>query len=339
MAGVSLKKLFKSFGGKVAAVNGLDLEIASGEFISLVGPSGCGKSTTLHLIAGLESATSGNILMDGRPVDGLSPKERDIALVFQSYALYPHMDVRGNLAFPLKVGGVARDEIDARVRETAQMLGLSALLQRKPKELSGGQRQRVALGRALIRRPQIFLFDEPLSNLDAALRGQMRAEIKLLHQKLGATFIYVTHDQAEAMTLSDRVVVMREGNIEQVGPPREIYAAPNSTFVAKFFGTPQINLLAPETLKLGAAPGVVLGVRPEDVEVGAGAAPEKGIAGRVELLEPMGPETFITAKVGEERVIARGPADFPGAPGSECWVRVDEGALHRFDASTGKRTS
>lgn len=216
LATVSLEDVRKVYRGGVAAVKGVSLDIADGEFISLVGPSGCGKSTTLNLIAGLEEMSGGTLRIDGAVVNDMSPRERDIAMVFQSYALYPHLDVARNLAFPLKVAGVAKADIDARVREVASLLGLEGLLSRKPKELSGGQRQRVALGRALVRRPKVFLFDEPLSNLDAALRTQMRGEIKKLHEQLKATFVYVTHDQAEAMTLSDRVVVMNQGEVQQV---------------------------------------------------------------------------------------------------------------------------
>ena len=283
MATVSLQDVRKVYRGGVAAVKGVTLDIADGEFVSLVGPSGCGKSTTLNLIAGLEELSGGELRIDGQVVNDLSPRERDIAMVFQSYALYPHLDVAGNLAFPLKVAGLGAKDIDARVREVSGVLGLEALLSRRPKELSGGQRQRVALGRALVRRPKVFLFDEPLSNLDAALRTQMRGEIKKLHEQLKATFIYVTHDQAEAMTLSDRVVVMSQGEVQQVAPPRELYDAPANLFVAGFFGSPRINLVKPRTLGLsggderwaalatmilpmGGAPYVVMPKGPDDYD-------------------------------------------------------------------------
>jgi len=338
MATVSLEKLGKLYRGGVVGVKDVDLEIGDGEFVSLVGPSGCGKSTTLNLIAGLEAPTSGTLKIDGQVVNDLSPRERDIAMVFQSYALYPHMDVRRNLAFPLEVAGVDRATVDARVQETAALLGLEALLARRPKELSGGQRQRVALGRALVRRPKVFLFDEPLSNLDAALRTQMRSELKKLHLRLGATFIYVTHDQAEAMTLSDRVVVMNAGTVQQVGPPREIYDYPANVFVATFFGSPRINLLRPATLRREAPAGVQLGIRPEHVEVGLGPAPSAdAVAGRVDLVEPMGHESWVSVRVGDEHVIARASPEFHAAVDAEAWIRPDPSRLLAFDTRTGMR--
>jgi multiple sugar transport system ATP-binding protein len=333
MATVTLQKLGKTYRGGVPAVRGVDLEIRDGEFVTLVGPSGCGKSTTLNLIAGLETPTEGTLRIDGAVVNALSPRERDVAMVFQSYALYPHMDVRRNLAFPLEVAGVPRAEIDARVRDTAALLGLEALLGRRPRELSGGQRQRVALGRALVRRPKLFLFDEPLSNLDAALRTQMRAEIKKLHQRLRATFIYVTHDQAEAMTLSDRVVVMNSGTVQQVGPPKEIYDAPANVFVATFFGSPRINLVRPSALGLKGGADTQVGVRPEHVEVGLGAPPAGAVGGRVDLVEPMGPESWVTVRIDGEQVTARAAPDFASQLEDEVWVRPDRTRLLEFDAS------
>ena len=335
MATVSLQDVRKVYRGGVAAVKGVTLDIADGEFVSLVGPSGCGKSTTLNLIAGLEELSGGELRIDGQLVNDLSPRERDIAMVFQSYALYPHLDVAGNLAFPLKVAGMGAKDVDARVREVSGVLGLEALLARRPKELSGGQRQRVALGRALVRRPKVFLFDEPLSNLDAALRTQMRGEIKKLHEQLKATFIYVTHDQAEAMTLSDRVVVMSQGEVQQVAPPRELYDAPANLFVAGFFGSPRINLVKPQTLGLSEG-DAVLGLRPEHLQVGQGAMPEDAREGRVYLVEPMGAEVWVTVEAGGERLVARAPGDFRAASGDTVWLRHDARYLRRFDAKTGR---
>jgi multiple sugar transport system ATP-binding protein len=336
VATVSLEGVRKEYRGGVVGAKDVTLEIADGEFVSLVGPSGCGKSTTLNLIAGLEEISGGVLRIDGVAVNNMSPRERDIAMVFQSYALYPHMDVRGNMAFPLKVSGADKATIDQRVEETAALLGLEKLLKRRPKELSGGQRQRVALGRALVRRPKVFLFDEPLSNLDAALRTQMRGEIKKLHERLKATFIYVTHDQAEAMTLSDRVVVMNQGEVQQVAPPRELYDAPANLFVAGFFGSPRINLVKPETLGL-REDGVTLGLRPEHLEVGIGAAPQGALSGTVYLVEPMGSESWVTVDVSGERLITRAREDFSARTGEPVWLRFDAQRLHRFDTASGRR--
>jgi len=332
VATVSLEGVRKVYRGGVAAVKDVTLHIADGEFVSLVGPSGCGKSTTLNLIAGLESLSGGTLRIDGAVVNDLSPKDRDIAMVFQSYALYPHMDVARNLAFPLEVLGMSRADIDARVREVATTLGLESLLSRRPKALSGGQRQRVALGRALVRRPKVFLFDEPLSNLDAALRTQMRGELKKLHERLAATFIYVTHDQAEAMTLSDRVVVMDQGEVQQVAPPRELYDAPANLFVAAFFGSPRINLVKPRTLGLEGE-DVVLGLRPEQLEI---VATGGGLEGRVYLVEPMGAESWVTVEVSGEHLVARAPGDFRLPTGTPVSLRYDSARLRRFDARSGR---
>ncbi|MGA9520323.1 MAG: ATP-binding cassette domain-containing protein [Myxococcaceae bacterium] len=339
MATVSLENVRKTYRGGVDAVRDVTLQIADGEFVTLVGPSGCGKSTTLNLIAGLETPTSGVIRIDGDVVNDFSPRERDVAMVFQSYALYPHMDVRRNLAFPLEVAGVDRKVISARVEETAELLGLGQLLARRPRELSGGQRQRVALGRALVRRPKLFLFDEPLSNLDAALRTQMRSEIKKLHGRLSATFIYVTHDQAEAMTLSDRVVVMNAGTVQQVGPPREIYDAPANVFVAGFFGSPRINLVPPATLGFPDEDNVLIGVRPEHVEIGTGAPPPGAAPGRVDLVEPMGPESWVSVGIDDQKVIARAAPEFHPAIDEAVWVRVQADRVLRFDSNSGQRRS
>jgi multiple sugar transport system ATP-binding protein len=333
MARVRLEDVRKRYGrAGPEVVRGVTLEIADAAFVTLVGPSGCGKSTVLNLIAGLEEVTSGRILFDDDDVTARGPRERDIAMVFQSYALYPHKDVYGNLAFPLRMAGLERGEIDRRVREAAARLGIEGLLDRKPRDLSGGQRQRVALGRALVRKPRVFLLDEPLSNLDAALRVQMRAELKKLHADLGVTFVYVTHDQAEAMTLSDRVVVFNEGVVQQYAPPREVYDRPANVFVARFLGSPPINLLERE--------GVLEGARPEDTRVFAGAdlagAPAGALRGRIYVVEPMGPETFVTVDVeGGRRVIARAAPDFGAREGDPAAVAFDPAKLHRYSAATG----
>jgi len=339
--GLELVELGKTYPGKgsAPAVQGVNLRVEDGEFICLVGPSGCGKSTTLNLVAGLEEPTAGEVRIDGRRVNEQSPRERDVAMVFQSYALYPHRTVAGNLAFPLEVAGLPRAEREQRVAQTAERLGLTPLLQRRPAQLSGGQRQRVALGRALVRRPRLFLFDEPLSNLDAALRTEVRAELKALHRSLGATFLYVTHDQAEAMTLADRVVVMRGGQVQQVAPPRTLYAEPANAFVAGFFGAPRINLVRPQTLGLPPGP-FTLGVRPEDLELGGleGEAPPPGaLAARVFLVEPLGAEAWVTVEREGERLTARCPAHVHPPPGASAWVRAHPRRLHRFDAATGVR--
>ncbi len=334
MASVTFEKLHKSYEGGVEVVRGIDLEIADGELVTLVGPSGCGKSTLLNLIAGFERPTSGHVRIDGVIVDDLGPRERGVAMVFQSYALYPHMSVRENIGFPLDVAGEKRPEIERRVREMAERLGLDRLLDRKPRELSGGQRQRVALGRALVRRPALCLLDEPLSNLDAKLRGQMRAEIRKLHDDLGATFVYVTHDQTEAMTLSDRVVVLDRGAVQQIGPPPEVYDCPANTFVAGFIGAPPINLVAPATLGL-LGRGQIAGLRPEDVHVGAGDAPPGARAGTAVLLEPTGAETWVTLDARGERLTGRAPAHFVARPGEAVWFGFDPERVLHFDAGTG----
>jgi multiple sugar transport system ATP-binding protein len=337
MAAVTLESVSKRYGGGADVVHDVSFEARDGELVTLVGPSGCGKSTLLNLIAGLETPSSGRIRIGDRAVNDVSPGERDIAMVFQSYALYPHLTVRANIGFPLDVAGVARAEIARRVGETAERLGLVALLDRKPAQLSGGQRQRVALGRALVRRPKAFLLDEPLSNLDAALRTQMRGELKKLHESLRATFLYVTHDQAEAMTLSDRVVVLSRGTVQQIAPPRELYARPKNVFVAGFFGSPPINLVPPDALGLAPREGVVAGVRPEDVRLGAGPAPEGAVTGRVYLVEPMGAECWITVERGDARIVARAPASFAGHTGETVWIAVERERALLFDARGGER--
>ena len=323
MAKVVLEHVRKAFAKGTPALADLSLEIADGEFVALVGPSGCGKSTTLNIIAGLEEPTAGRVRIGDTDVTALQPAERDIAMVFQSYALYPHKDVRGNLAFPLEIAKVPKAEIDARVRETAETLELTALLSRRPRELSGGQRQRVALGRALVRKPKVFLFDEPLSNLDAALRMQMRAELKRLHQRLRATFIYVTHDQSEAMTLPDRIAVLRSGELQQLGAPRELYERPKNRFVAEFFGTPRINVLP------GAALGLAdkeVGVRPEHLELFTHGEPG-ALEGTVALVELTGAETWVTIEAAGATLVARAPADFAAAEGSTVFARPRAGKV------------
>jgi multiple sugar transport system ATP-binding protein len=327
----------KWYGG-AAALRGVTLAVGDGELLAVVGPSGCGKSTLLSIVAGLDAPDAGDVRIDGRSVAALSPRERDVAMVFQSYALYPHMTVRRNLAFPLEVARLARREIDSRVDEVVELLGLRALLSRRPGELSGGQRQRVAVGRALVRRPRLFLFDEPLSNLDAALRASVRAELKKLHQRLGATFVYVTHDQAEAMTLADRIAVLRDGRLEQVGAPREVYGAPATAFVARFVGSPQMNLVSPEVLGLPRRAAQV-GLRPEDVEVQTGRGDPSTSSGRtggpldahVWLVEPMGAETWVTVERHGAHLVARCGPDFDAPPGAAVRLALDPARLHWFD--------
>ena len=333
----------KAYRRSAPVLHDIDLEVEDGAFVTLVGPSGCGKSTMLNLVAGFERPSTGDILLDGEVVNQRSPRERGVAMVFQSYALYPHLDVRRNIAFPLEVAGVPRDEIARRVREIARRLEIDPLLDRRPRELSGGQRQRVALGRALVRRTRLCLFDEPLSNLDASLRSLMRVEIKKLHEETGATFVYVTHDQAEAMTMSDQIVVLDAGAIQQVGSPAAIYHAPANTFVAGFIGVPPINLVHPATLHLEAlARGreIRAGVRPEDLEVSAGRrAPGRGrrrprLRGRADGRRDLGDGRGLGRARDRE-----GPRRLPGAirgpgvallpAGAGAALRQDDGAEDR----------
>jgi multiple sugar transport system ATP-binding protein len=354
MATVEFRKLVKRY-GPVDVVHGIDVAIADGEFIVLVGPSGCGKSTTLRMLAGLEDVSGGEILIGGRIVNEIAPRDRDIAMVFQDYALYPHMSVRDNMAFSLLYRKLPRKEIDARVRAAAEILGLTAYLDRRPRQLSGGQRQRVAMGRAIVRKPQVFLFDEPLSNLDAKLRGTMRVEMKKLHQRLGVTTVFVTHDQIEAMTLADRVVVMNAGRIEQIGTPDEVYHAPASLFVAGFIGAPTMNLLrarfeAPQALRLAGgdiipmAAGrsetdqVVFGIRPEDVDVAEGPLPPGSAEVRavVEVVEPLGADTLVFTTVSGAALTARVRPGVRPAPGATITLRLDLARAHLFDAETGR---
>ena len=350
MAEVRLKAVTKQFGEK-GVLRGIDLTIEEGMFFTLVGPSGCGKSTLLNLIAGLESPTGGEILFDGAPVNDLAPKERDVAVVFQSYALYPHMTVYENIAFPLRMKKEPAAEIDRRVREVAALLGLAPLLPQRPGSLSGGQRQRVALGRAIVRQPRLFLFDEPLSNLDARLRIEMRSELKQLHRRLKTTMIYVTHDQAEAMTLSDRMAVLHQGTIQQEGTPKEIYARPANLFVAEFIGSPPMNLLRGRRVAEGIEvegvlfrlPGrralpseaVVVGIRPEDLNLSPPAEGET--TAEIILIESIGAEVWVELNWGSRTIRATAPADFAGKPGERVGLTIDPNKAHLFDPETGRR--
>ncbi|AVS98096.1 ABC transporter ATP-binding protein [Paracidovorax avenae] len=339
MAYLELQGIRKRF-GDAEIIKGVDLQIQQGEFIVFVGPSGCGKSTLLRLIAGLEPITSGSLMLDGRDITHTPSGKRDLAMVFQSYALYPHMSVYDNMSFALKLAGVAKYEIRTKVEHAARTLNLTQYLERTPKELSGGQRQRVAIGRAIVRQPKVFLFDEPLSNLDAALRGNTRVEIHKLHRALGATTIYVTHDQVEAMTLADRVVVFKDGLIEQVGTPLELYDRPVNRFVAQFIGMPSMNMVAAQAIApFAAATGGVLpadgflGVRPEGLRVHRtdGRAEGPGVPGRVELIEALGADTLIHVDVGGVPLVARQNERTPLQPGDGVAVELDPAVLHCFD--------
>jgi multiple sugar transport system ATP-binding protein len=325
MGDITLKSVRKAFGDAVI-IPGADLDIKTGEFVVFVGPSGCGKSTLLRLIAGLEDLTSGQIQIDGRDVSDTPPSKRGLSMVFQSYALYPHMSVRNNIAFGLKMSGMPQAEIDAKVAKAAATLNLTDYLERKPRQLSGGQRQRVAIGRAIVREPKAFLFDEPLSNLDAALRVNMRIFIMQLHQDLGATMIYVTHDQVEAMTMADRIVVLDKGHIEQVGSPLELYNNPDSLFVAGFIGSPKMNFInGAEAQKHKAH---TIGVRPEHIDIVS-----KGTwQGTVALAEHLGADTFLhidTEKCG--RLTVRAEGEYPKGPGEKIWLTPESDRIHRFD--------
>ena len=352
MAHVELKSIRKSFGA-VEVIPPLDLDIEKGEFIVLVGPSGCGKTTTLRIVAGLESATDGMVSIAGRDVTGVRPGERDCAMVFQNYALYPHMTVRRNIGYAMSVHGTDKQKIEQRVSEAATLLGLEPYLDRKPGSLSGGQRQRVAIGRALVRHPEVFLFDEPLSNLDAKLRVEMRAEIKMLQRRLGTTAIYVTHDQVEAMTMADRVVVMNAGKIEQVAAPIDLYEKPANKFVANFIGSPSMNFfdaaihdgavvlgdqklpLPPETAKrLGDRTRVTFGIRPEHMRESADTADLTLVA---DTLEPLGAHTLILGHIGDAHITAQVDPRFPAKEGQPCTVTLDMGEAHFFDPEGEQR--
>jgi len=344
---VSYRQVAKSFGG-VDALVGLDLDIPDGKFLALLGPSGCGKTTALRILAGLEDPTSGRVFIGERDVTDLQPRDRDVAMVFQSYALYPHKNVAENIAYPLRVRKVDGADRDARVHKVAEMLSIEGLLDRRPRQLSGGQRQRVALARAIVREPQAFLMDEPLSNLDAQLRLQMRIEIKRLQRELGVTTLYVTHDQVEAMTMADMVAVMRDGELQQLASPAELYSHPANLFVARFCGSPPMNVLRGEVadrsfrhpqgtvaLSSPAPPGpAMLGFRPEHA-VMADPGAVGGLAGEVYVVEPLGNETLLAIQVGDELINLRAPAGVNPAVSSACAVVPDRAHLHLFDSENG----
>jgi multiple sugar transport system ATP-binding protein len=347
MASLTLKAITKRF-GKVMALSRVDLYVEDGEFCVLLGPSGCGKSTLLNIIAGLILQDEGTVLLDGKSVDRLFPRDRDVAMVFQSYALYPHMTVAQNLEFGLRMRGVPKPTIQERVLESAQLLGIKDLLARKPRELSGGQRQRVAMGRAMVRRPRLFLLDEPLSNLDARLRASVRLELKQLHRKIQSTILYVTHDQVEAMTLGDKVVVMRNGKVHQIDQPETIYARPADTFVARFIGSPEMNLYqgrllqkdgrshfqgAGFSLDLGALKPnvgqgeVEVGIRPEDIEICQSAT---ALRGKVEMISNIGSEKYLHVGLGNVSLTVRAPKEAIFQPGQPILLTIDPDRLHIF---------
>ena len=361
MAGVKYQHVYKIYDNGVTAVNDFNFEIHDGEFLVLVGPSGCGKSTTLRMLAGLEEISKGELYIGDRKVNDLAPRDRDIAMVFQNYALYPHMTVRENMGFSLTVRHVPGSEIGRKIAEAAEILGLTNLLDRKPKELSGGQRQRVAMGRAIVRDPRVFLFDEPLSNLDAKLRVEMRVEIAKLHKRLKNTIIYVTHDQVEAMTLADRIVVMKDGTIQQVGTPMELYDRPANSFVAGFIGTPPMNQLrvalerrggvatltgkqlvmplsAPMTQALSSYSGqeLVMGIRPEHWQFGKNCA-GPSFQTNIDVIEPMGNESYIYFTLEQQQCVARYAGVAPVSEGETATIGVDMDKLHLFTPDGAKR--
>lgn len=347
MATISMSDLKKNY-GPVPAVQGIDLSIEDGEMIVLVGPSGCGKSTLLRMVAGLESISGGQLLIGGNDVSNVEPAQRDIAMVFQNYALYPHMSVRQNLEYGLKNRGVAKAEIDKRIAEAAAILEITQYLDRKPRQLSGGQRQRVAMGRAIVRNPSAFLFDEPLSNLDAKLRVQMRVEIRRLQKRLNTTSLYVTHDQLEAMTLADRLVVMNAGRIEQIGTPMEVYQRPLTMFVAGFIGSPPMNFISLDdktaTLVHGlslAANTDTIGIRPSSIKRGKSEAAALRFTAMVDLIETVGDENHVYLKLSnnDATIVASLPAQEQLAEGEQIECHVAESDLHLFDSKSGKRTN
>jgi multiple sugar transport system ATP-binding protein len=351
MASVSIRNVRKSF-GQTEILHGVNVEIEDGTFVILVGPSGCGKSTLLRMIAGLENITAGEIAIGGRVVNNVPPKQRDIAMVFQNYALYPHMTVRDNMAFSLLLAKTAQARIDEQVGRAARILGLTPYLNRYPRQLSGGQRQRVAMGRAIVRDPQVFLFDEPLSNLDAKLRVQMRAEIKELHQRLATTTVYVTHDQIEAMTMADTIVVMNAGNVEQVGAPLDLYDNPANIFVAGFIGSPAMNFLKgrveggtfqaegglalplPSATVPAEGRPAVYGVRPEHFQLSG-----EGWPARVNVVEPTGSETQVLAELAGTPIVCAFRERIAARPGETIRLTADPALIHLFDAGTGARLS
>ena len=364
MASVRLENVRKVYDADVVAVEGASFDIADGEFIVLVGPSGCGKSTTLRMIAGLEEISNGSLFIDENKVNDLPPKDRDIAMVFQNYALYPHMTVRENMAFGLKLRKYDKSEIKTRVENAAEVLGITSILDRKPKQLSGGQRQRVAVGRAIVRKPKVFLFDEPLSNLDAKLRVQMRTEISKLHQRLASTMVYVTHDQVEAMTMGDRIVVMKDGVIQQIDTPLNLYDYPSNRFVAGFIGSPSMNFITgqvsqngslrfqekdgdvsvslesshADTLKNYINKDIIMGIRPEAIAVSGNAQAMHQTADvefELDVLEPMGNEIFVYASTTQHEVVARvSPQQMP-EPGEKIRMSLDMSKIHFFDHESG----
>ena len=330
MAAVSFREVRKTY-GDLEVIHGVSTEVADGEFVVIVGPSGCGKSTLLRMVAGLEAITSGEIRIGSRVVNNLEPKDRDIAMVFQNYALYPHMSVHQNMSYGLRIKGFSKAEIDKRVQKAAGILELGEFLKRKPRQLSGGQRQRVAMGRAIVREPAVFLFDEPLSNLDAKLRVQMRAELQALHRRLGTTSLYVTHDQVEAMTLAHRMIVMNAGRAEQIGAPIEVYAKPATTFVAGFIGSPPMNLIPRER---GGKP-VLFGIRPEHLAPCSEA--EASLIPDIDLIEPLGADTLVHGHLPQgTRIAVRLQAAFEARAG-KLPLRYEPAHAHYFDAQTGAR--
>lgn len=355
MAGLKLQAVTKSWDGKTQVIKPLTVDIADGEFIVMVGPSGCGKSTLLRMVAGLERVTSGDIWIDRQRVTDMEPKDRGIAMVFQNYALYPHMSVEENMAWGLKIRGMGKEHIAERVREAARILELDGLLKRRPRELSGGQRQRVAMGRAIVRDPAVFLFDEPLSNLDAKLRVQMRLELQQLHSRLKTTSLYVTHDQVEAMTLAQRVMVMNKGIAEQIGTPVEVYETPASRFVASFIGSPAMNLLdgqidvsgtrivldnglqipLPGIHRKHAGKSMTLGIRPEHIALSSQA--EGGMLIVVDMLEILGADNLVHGRLGEQKLVVRLPHNLRPQVGSTLWLHLLDDHLHLFDGKTGLR--
>jgi multiple sugar transport system ATP-binding protein len=357
MATVSIRDVRKRY-GSTEVLHGVSVEIEDGEFVILVGPSGCGKSTLLRMIAGLENITGGEIAIGGRVVNDVAPKERDIAMVFQNYALYPHMTVRDNMAFALSLASAPKAVIDQKVGRAAEILSLAPYLNRYPRQLSGGQRQRVAMGRAIVRDPQVFLFDEPLSNLDAKLRVAMRAEIKELHQRLTTTTVYVTHDQIEAMTMADKIVVMNGGNVEQIGAPLDLYDNPANLFVAGFIGSPAMNFLKgrvdggaflseegtslplPSTRGVTDGSPIVYGIRPEHFQLnGDGQRNGGGVSARVNVIEPTGSETQVMAEFAGTPIIAAFRERVMARPGETIHITPDPAMVHLFDAKTGQRVS
>ena len=347
MTQLILRDLVKRY-GETEVLHSINLDVAEGEFAVLVGPSGCGKSTTLRMIAGLEEVTEGEIEINGRVVNNLEPKERNIAMVFQNYAIYPHMSVRRNIGFGLKTSKLSKADKNARIDEIAGILGMSELLERKPSQLSGGQRQRVAIGRAMVRDPAVFLFDEPLSNLDAQLRTQMRLEIKKLHKRVHKMMIFVTHDQVEAMTLADRIVIMKDGHIQQIGSPAEVYHSPENTFVAQFIGAPAMNLVTATGTSRGVrlwngaevsvpdisiAEGreVTFGLRPEDLKTNEGGH----LSGTVSVAEPLGSETLVYVDVDGIEIIATAPGRTPPKAGDKITLGVQGADAHLFDKNSG----